>query len=382
MIIKTKDLQEVCKKALSAIDTSISATITEVVELQSQGDSLTISITNNEYYVSSIIKTTSVENILATVNAKIFLGLVSKITTENIELSIEDNTLIVKGNGTYKLPFIFENDDLVRVNPIDIQEVTCEFDLNSSVLKSILKYNSKEFLKSGLRKSTTKLYYIDNEGAVTYTSGACVNRFALPKDVRFVVVEKFVKLFSLFDSESVKFKFGYNQANNSSVQAIFELSNATTKLVAIIGDNDFLMKSVPTKAIRARANEVYPFNVVLDKAQLLEALDRISLFSQADVYVSYSHLVFDENGLTIYDTKKTNNEKIDYVSTSSDFDGASYSLLVDSNDLKITLETCTSQYVTMNFGNGRAVSVVYDSVVNVIPECFDDDVQAYGQDVE
>lgn len=373
MVIKTKDLQEVAKKALSAIDTSISSTITEVVELQSQGDSLTINITNNEYYVSSIIKTTSVENILATVNAKIFLGLVSKITTEDIELSTNNNTLIVKGNGTYKLPFIFENDVLVRVNPIDIQEVTCEFDLNSNVLKSILKYNSKEFLKSGLRKSTSKLYYVDNEGAVTYTSGACVNRFTLPKDVRFVVVEKFVKLFSLFDSEFVKFRFGYNQTSSSTLQAVFELSNATTKLVAIIGDNDFLMKSVPTKAIRARANEVHPYSVVLDKTQLLEALDRISLFSQVDVYVAYSHLVFDDNGLTIYDTKKTNSEKINYVSTTSDFEDASYSILLDSNDLKITLETCSSQYVTMNFGNGQAVNVVYDSVVNVMPECNNDD---------
>ena len=373
MIIKTKDLQEVAKKALSAIDTSISATITEVVELQSQGDSLTINITNNEYYVSSIIKTTSLENILATVNAKIFLGLVSKITTENIELSTSENTLVVKGNGTYKLPFIFENDTLVRVNPINIQEVTCEFDLNTDVLKSILKYNSKEFLKSGLRKSTTKLYYIDNEGAVTFTNGACINKFTLPKEVKFAVVEKFVKLFSLFDSESVKFKFGYNQATNMNVQAVFEMSNATTKLVAIIGDNDFLMKSVPTKAIRARANEFYPYSVVVDKNQLLEALDRISLFSQVDVYVAYSHLVFTNDGLTIYDTKKTNSEKIDYVSYTSSDDEMNYSLLVASDDLKITLETCTSQYVTMNFGNELAVNIVYDSVINVMPECSDND---------
>ena len=370
MIIKTKDLQEVCRKALSAIDTSISSSITEVVELQSQGDSLTINITNNEYYVSSIIKTTSVESILATVNAKIFLGLVAKITTEDIELSVDNNTLIVKGNGTYKLPFIFENDSLVRVNPITIQEVTCEFNLKSDILRSINKYNGKEFLKSGLRKSTTKIYYIDNEGAVTYTSGACINKFTLPKDVRFAVVEKFVKLFSLFDSDEVKFRFGYNQALNSNVQAVFELSNATTKLVAIIGDNDFLMKSVPTRAIRARANEYYPHSVVLDKNQLLEALDRISLFSQVDVYVAYSHLVFNNDGLTIYDTKRTNHEHIDYVNVPSGSDEEwEYTVLLDSNDLKITLETCTSQYVTMNFGNGQAVNVVYDSVINVMPEC-------------
>ena len=374
MIIKTKDLQDVCKKVLSAIDTSISDSITEVVELKSLEDSLTISITNNEYYVSSIIKTTSVENLLATVNAKIFLGLVSKITTENIELSVVDNkVLVVKGNGTYKLPFVFKNDELVRVSPITIENPTCEFDLNSDVLKSINKYNSKEFLKSGLRKSTQKMYYIDQEGAITFTVGACVNKFTLPKDIKFVVIEKFAKLFSLFDSEKVNFSFGYNVGVNSLPSAVFELSNATTKFVAIIGDNDYLLKSIPTRAIRARANELYPYSVVIEKSTLLEALDRISLFSQQDVYVSYTHLYFDNDGLTIYDTKKTNNEEIAYASSVELDEPWEYTCLVDSNDLKIALETCTSQYLTLNFGNGQAINLVYDNVVNIMPECSSDE---------
>lgn len=374
MIIKTKDLQAVCKNVLSAIDTSISNEITEVVELKSLEDSLTISITNNEYYVSSIIKTTSVENLLATVNAKIFLGLVSKITTEDIELSVvDDKVLVVKGNGTYKLPFVFNNDALVRVRPIDIENVTCEFDLNSNILKSINKYNSKEFLKSGLRKSTEKLYYIDQDGAITYTVGACINKFTLPKEIRFVAIEKFVKLFSLFDSENVSFRFGYNVGVNSQPSAVFELSNATTKLVAIVGDNDYLLKSVPTRAIRTRANEVYPYNVVIEKSTLLEALDRISLFSQHDVYTSYTHLVFKDSGLTIFDTKKTNSEDISYAECVMLDEPWEYTCLVDSNDLKISLETCTSQYVTINFGNKQAINLAYDNVINIVPECSSDE---------
>ena len=367
MIIKTTDLQNVCKKALSAIDTTIASPITEVVELRSTGNSLTVNITNNIYYVSSIIETTSNEELLAVVNAKIFLGLVSKITTSEIELSTTKDTLIVKGNGTYKLPFIFENDSLVRVNPITIQEVTNEFDLDSNVLKSITKYNSKEFLKSGLRKSTEKLYYIDEEGAITFTSGACINKFTLPKKIRFVITEKIVKLFSLFDSEVVKFKFGYNSFQRVR-QAVVELSNATTKLVAIIGDNEFLLRSVPTTAIRKRANETYAHSVVVDRNALLDALDRISLFSTVDVYVAYTHLVFTNEALTIYDTKKTNHEQIGYAEAKLEED-FTYTCLVDSNDLKIALETCTSQYITLNFGNKQAINLVYENVINVMPEC-------------
>lgn len=368
MILKTKSLQDVAKKALSAIDTTIASSITEVVELRSTGSSLTVNITNNEYYVSSIIETTSNEELLAVVNAKIFLGLVSKITTDEIELSTTSDTLIVKGNGTYKLPFVFENDSLVKVNPITIQEVTSEFSLSSSILKSISKYNSKEFLKSGLRKSTQKMYYIDEEGAITFTSGACVNKFTLPQKIRFVVVEKIAKLFSLFDSDEVKFRFGYNSFQQVR-QAVIELSNATTKLVAIIGDNEFLLNSVPTKAIRQRANETYSHSVVIDRNTLLDALDRISLFSQVDVYVAYTHLVFTNEDLTIYDTKKTNHEKIEYAETKMNQEPWTYTCLVDSNDLKIALETCTSQYITLNFGNKQAINLVYENVINIMPEC-------------
>ena len=44
----------------------------------------------------------------ATVNAALFLKLIPQITTDNIELNIKDNLLIVRGNGTYKLPLIYE----------------------------------------------------------------------------------------------------------------------------------------------------------------------------------------------------------------------------------------------------------------------------------
>ena len=132
-------------------------------------------------------------------------------------------------------------------------------------------------------------------------------------------------------------------------------------------------RSVPTRAIRARANEVYPYHVVIEKSTLLEALDRISLFSQHDVYTTYTHLVFKDDGLTIYDTKKTNSEDISYAESVMLDEPWEYTCLVDSNDLKISLETCSSQYLTINFGNQQAISLVYDNVINIVPECSMDE---------
>ena len=43
--------------------------------------------------------------------------------------------------------------------------------------------------------------------------------------------------------------------------------------------------------------------------------------------------------------------------------------MVDFNDLKKTLETCTEQYLTIHFGNQQAIVISRGNVKNVIPEC-------------
>ena len=41
-----------------------------------------------------------------------------------------------------------------------------------------------------------RLYYMDERGAVTFTSGACINNFTLEKPVKILLNNKLVKLFN------------------------------------------------------------------------------------------------------------------------------------------------------------------------------------------
>ena len=42
--------------------------------------------------------------------------------------------------------------------------------------------------------------------------------------------------------------------------------------------------------------------------------------------------------------------------------------MLDLNDLKGVLENCSEQYVTIKFGDGQALLVCRQNIVNVIPE--------------
>ena len=58
-----------------------------------------------------------------------------------------------------------------------------------------------------------------------------------------------------------------------------------------------------------------------------------------------------------------------YTNTTCEMEN-NYSALLDLNDLKQTLETCTEQYVTIHFGDSQAVVLSRGNVKNVIPECI------------
>ena len=177
MIIRNEDLHDACSTILGAVDSNELSVITETLELKTEDNTLMMNTTNREYYVSVKIELDEPEEFHATVNAGLFLKLISQITVDTIEFIIKDKYLFIKGNGNYKIPLIFDDDELLKLPEIELNNITTEFDIDSSNLKSILQYNSKELIKAVGTKPVQKLYYIDNHGCITFVQGACVNNF-------------------------------------------------------------------------------------------------------------------------------------------------------------------------------------------------------------
>lgn len=371
MLIKTEEFQKIGSLILGSIESNELSTLTETLELKTEGKVLHLNVTNKEYYLSVDFALDHEEELHATVNANLFLKLVSQVTAEYIEVTVKETYVSVKANGEYKIPLVFEDDKLMELPVIDIDNTTVDMNISGDILESIMNYNSKELLKGTIAKAVQKMFYIDQEGCITFTSGACVNSFQLEKPIKLLVNQRTVKLFKLFKNQMVKFTLGYDPIGDSDIiqtKVRFETSNIT--LTVITSCDDTLIDQVPVKAIRGRAGYAYPNQVVLNRQALLEAINRLLLFSAGyggkQNIKPYSEFEFCGDEVTIYDSDKQNKELLKCQNGTSLTED--YSLMLDLADFKTVLDGCNEEFVTMKFGNGQAIVLSRGQISNVIPE--------------
>lgn len=372
MILRIEEMQSACSKILAAVDSNNLSVLTETLQMKSAGRKLFISVTNREYFAKVAIDVDTDVEFHATVNANLFLKLISQITTDTIEMNVVENSLVLKGNGTYNLPLIFDGDVLLDLPEINIYNPTVNFTINSEVLLSILQYNSKEITKGSISKPIQKLYYMDENGAVTFTTGACVNNFTLDKPVKVLMNDRLVKLFKLFKGEKVNFTLGYDALSNDIIQTKVRFESSNVSITAILSCDDSMLKQFPVNAVRGRAEASYPYSINMNREQLIQTINRLMLFTTSnngkEIVKPNSTFEFKRDYVTIYDVKKENKEDLYYTSTFANIDD-NYVAILDLNDLRATLETCAEQYVTLNFGDGQAVVLARGNIKNVIPEC-------------
>jgi len=363
MILNTKEFQAACKKILFAIDSKDSSLLTETLELSSVGTTLDLNVTNREYFCTAKFTLPADETFRASVNASLFLNLISKLTTDTIEITQESNNIKVKANGTYKLPMIYNNDKLLELPKIDISNVTNEMKINSSILHSIANYNSKELLRGVAAKPVQKYYYVDENGAITFTSGACVNSFTLEKPIKMLLSDKVVKLFKLFaEDTNVNFTMGQDELTDELIQTKVRFATDNVILTAKLSDSS-LVTSVPVDAIRGMANNTYNYSVVVNKDNMLQALNRILLFNDKETYGTFE---FTSNKVTIYDASKDNMEVVTLNNECPSLE--SYSMLVYLSNFKLILDGVEDEYITINFGDQKAVVVKKQTISDIIPE--------------
>ena len=370
MILDTKDFKDCCQTILFAIDNKDVSLFTETLELVTDGTNLNLNVTNREYFTTVTFALPEEEKFRASVNAKTFLSLISKITTDTIELKVTENVLKIKANGEYTLPLIYNNDQILELPKIDLGEITSEMVIPGSVLQSILINNSKELLRGAdiIKRSSAnpvqKYYYIDNQGAITFTSGACVNNFTLSKEIKLLLSDKVVRLFKLFKGNpEVKFYMGQVPISEDIIQTTVRFKTPNIELTAKLTDSA-LISSVPVSAVRGMATKTYPYTMVIDKNQLMEALNRILLLDEDSR--TYGNIIAKGNTLTVQAFSGSGKETI--ISTGESKNIEEYKMILDLKNLKLVLDGCEEDYITICFGDSRAVVFKKQSVSDIIPE--------------
>lgn len=371
MILKLDDVKNACTKILTAIDNSSESNLKGMVELKTLDNILFLNITNNEYFVK--VKLAKCDEVFhATVKADTFLKLIAQFSTEDIEFNITENNLIIKADGNYKLPLIYDMDHVLDLPEIVLSNISVNFDIDGVILDSILKNNSKELLKIPKAKIATinplqKMYYIDENGAITFTTGACVNKFTLEKPVKLLLNGNLVKLFSLFKNVPVKFAMGHEAVSDELIYTKVKFETDDICITAILNSDESLVQKMPAEAVRNMAFTEYPYVITMEKDLLLKAIKRLITLNSTDssnkIWGKFS---FNKAACVISDYSKENIETIKYIKEfSNDF---TYDTMFDLIDFKLALETNSDQYITLSFGNNQALVIAKDNIYSVIPE--------------
>lgn len=368
MILKVEDLKNLAQTILPAVESTDLTALPETLELVAKNGILNFSVTNKEYLLDVAMTIDYEEDFEATVNATLFLKLISSTTTDTVEINVKDNFLIIKGNGSYKLPLIFENNTLFKIPRINIESIDTEFDIEGDILFSILKYNTRQLSTGILSRPVQKMYYMDEKGAITFTSGACVNKFDLPSKVKLLFNQRLVKLFKLFKGVKTHLVIGSTKISEEITQTKIRFEANNIKLTAILSGDEGMIKSIPAEAIRNRAYNQYIYSVNVNTNQFNDALNRIKLFvGGAKLLIPYIKLTFNSDGIIVSDIDSKNIEVIKYSSVPSNFTD-DYVLIVDLNELQAVLDTCTESDLTFNFGDKQCLVISRVSIKNIIPE--------------
>ena len=372
MIIKTKDFQDVAKKILLATSLDKNACNLELI---TKGSDLYLNVTNKEYFVAIKFALDTPEEFHATVDANLFLSLISALTTETFALSIKKNSIEIKsGKSSYTLAMIYDNESLLTLTPITIQNKTVEMNISKDILDSIVNVNSRELEKiKGVANVNElfELYYIDDTGCFTFNTGACLNAFKLEKPVKLLLNERIVKLFKLFN-EDVHFSLGQDTENDISKTKII-LETSTVYLAAIITCDDRLISKIqaPCEATKKYINDKYDYHVVISSTLLKEAINRLTLFTKntndkqnmrfitMNIKITPDEFVISDNFGNIESLPIENGSFVENE----------YEMIINIIDLKLVVESCKNEHITINCGNKRSIIVNRGNISNLIPEC-------------
>ena len=137
IIFRIEKLKDSCNKILYALDTSVSDYNTDVLNIKTNAEKngILFNICGENYYVKlNVPIDNDMDDFTVSVNATLFLKLITKITTDTVQMYTDDRVLYIKGNGNYKLPLIFNGDKMFEFKDIELKNITLDTNIDSKIL--------------------------------------------------------------------------------------------------------------------------------------------------------------------------------------------------------------------------------------------------------
>lgn len=358
--LKTSELQDLVSKAskiCSYIEGFVTTSSLQIIVAEGK---LTITSTDN-VNILKLQKSGIEGNLHVVVNTKLFSTLVSKLTTPITELELEGTKLVVRANGNYDIPTIVEEDgSKVIFGEYDFNRNVSTNQLTKDGISSILSMNKS--CKAEMKEVPSLYnYYMDNERVITTDFLKACNNPIKVFDRPVCLPPALVECLPLVADDN-----GVTVYENENTVLFVSKNGELFGRKAVQEDLD----NYPAKDLVDVFNSSLQYSCVLNKTLLMNALDRICLFTQGfDANLVNLNFLPNQLKLTTKDCDST--ESISYLQPSNLQD--SFSIALDGGSLSKQLASCPKEDLKLNFGNDSGIQIVCDNIVQTLSALGDEE---------
>lgn len=355
LVIKTSKLQEMMSKAVKGASNNKLIPITGLMEIALKEGVLTLTTTDASNTVKIIENNIEGEDFNIVVQVDTFSKLVAKTTSENMTLTLKDNSLVIKGNGTYNIELpLDEEGGLIKYPKYRFKEDTPESKIKLSTINQVLKAN-KAAIATTMDMPCLTGYYFSDKVITTDSFKMCGNDIKVfENDV--LLPSELVELLGILTEEDV------------TVQQAGDYILFTTKGATIHGSVLDGIEDYPVEAISQYLDTEFENGCKVAKASLLNVLDRLSLFvSTYDRNGVY--LTFTKEGILLNSRKSNGSELIQYQD-SQNF--TPFTCCVDIELLKSQIVAQDGEVVHLWYGNNKALKMTFNKITQIVALLEDD----------
>ena len=358
--LSTEKLKEMVSRSVKGVGNNKLIPLTSLMCIELKDNTLTLITTDATNYLYIVDEKVVGDDFYVVIDANVFSKLVSKMTSENVSLTIKSdlNYLEIKGNGTYKIELpLDENGEYIKYpNPYyNIDDVESAGVVNRTTIQVILdtiKPAVATTLESGLCYTG---YYVGDKVVGTDTlkiASMNVKVFDVPR----LISSEMMNLLAVITSEKIEVEV-------SGDDIVFNTPDCIVVGKLMDGLDDFAIEPIMTLV-----DTEFESSCSVSKNDLLQLLDRLSLFvGPYDKNVIY--LTFTRNGLQVSSKATSGVEIIDYVA-SKNF--TEFTCPIDIQMLCNEVKSIASDVVEIYYGEDNAIKIV-DGNITIIVALFEDE---------
>lgn len=348
--IKTSVFQSLLSKAVKGASNSKFNTLTNLMNVVLHSGRLSITTTDSDNYLTVYENDVSGDDLSFVVNVETFSKLISKTSSENIKVSVTEDTISLTGNGTYKLPVQLDVDGSeIKYPTHEINSPEHTGSIKTSTVKSVVQYN-KPSLALTLEKPYLTRYMCADDCVISADEyNVCQNNIStFGKDV--LVSPNVFELLCMCDQEEIPFKIYQNMV-------LFETD--TLKLFAVLPEGS---DEYPVETIKEITSNDYPSDCVLPRSTLINIIDRLSLFINDDDQNGL-YMTFTKDGVKLESMKGNAIETVPYQGSNNFKD---YTCCVGVDAFRKQLTSRSGESVHIFYGDSTTLTLKEGNITQVI----------------